>query len=303
MTASVVGDFPGVAITVSVGNEGISRRHVYSTIEPAGLPVAVELNVGEEEQGFTMEFWGDPPATYTLDIFSPGGERIPKILERLIGNQEISLFFEKTLIHIDYFMVESETGKQVILLRFKNPSPGLWRFQIYARGDLQGAFHIWLPSDGFISADTFFQNASSSTTLTSPGNSLVPISVTAYNTITNTIYPNSGRGFSTSNIINPDLAAPGVNLQCPDLNHGFTAITGTGAAAAHTAGIAAMLLEWSIINGNLPGIDTVGIKKFLIRGAARSSLYRYPERTWGYGMVDIYNSFDLLRADIFGKYL
>ncbi len=300
MTASMVGDFSGVAVTVAAGNEGNSRRHFYSTIVPGGEPVSVELNVGEE-QGFTLEFWGDPPAIYTLDISSPGGEYVPRLQERLVGNQEISLFFEETLIHIDYIMVETETGKQVILLRFKNPAPGLWTFRVYARGDIRGSFHIWLPSGEFITTDTFFQNGTASTTITSPGNSLVPITASAYNSMTNSIYQESGRGFSTNNIINPDLAAPGVNLQCPDLNHGYTSVTGTGAAAAHTAGITAMMLEWSIVRNNFPGLDTVGIKKFLIRGAARSNRYRYPDQSWGYGSVDIYNSFDLLRSEIFGR--
>jgi hypothetical protein len=74
-------------------------------------------------------------------------------------------------------------------------------------------------------------------------------------------------------------------------------MSGTSAAAAHTTGAAAMLLEWGIVRGNYPGIDSVEVKKFLIRGAQRNTNLTYPNRDWGYGIMDIYNVFDTLRAD------
>lgn len=295
---SVVADFPSVCVSVSAGNEGNSSRHFNSMIEPSAPPVAVELKIGENESGFTMELWGDPPVIYTLDITSPSGEYIPKIYVSLVQNQEISFITENTVISIECFIVEVESGKQVIVLRFKNPTPGIWVFRVYGRGDLQGNVNIWLPSGDFISKNTYFLNPDPYTTITSPGNSIVPITLTAYNSNNNRLYMEGGKGFSTSNIINPDLAAPGVNIQCPALDHTFTTLTGTSAAAAHTAGIAAMILEWSIVRNNYPDIDTVGIKKFLIRGANRSSQLQYPNREWGYGSIDLFNSFNLLRTDI-----
>ncbi|OYO40247.1 hypothetical protein CG709_21495, partial [Lachnotalea glycerini] len=87
---SVAADFPSVCISVSGGNEGRLRRHFYSTIDPTGPPVPVELNVSENESGFTMELWGDPPVIYSLDILSPSGEYIPKIYVSLVQNQEIT---------------------------------------------------------------------------------------------------------------------------------------------------------------------------------------------------------------------
>lgn len=295
---SMIADFPGVGVSISAGNEGNSRRHFYSTLDPDSKPVPVELNVGENETGFTMELWGDPPTIYSIDIISPSGEYIPRISESLVQNQEISFLFEGTIININYFLVEVGTGKEVILFRFEKPSKGIWKFQVYGRGDLQGFFHIWLPSENFISQNTYFINSNPYTTLTSPGNSIVPITITAYNPFNDALYPNSGKGYSTSNIIKPDLAAPGVGIQCPALDHSFTTMTGTSAATAHAAGIAAMILEWCIVDNHYPGIDTVGIKKFLMRGAKRSKLFQYPNRDWGYGIIDVYNSFNLLRTDI-----
>jgi subtilisin family serine protease len=297
LLSSVLADFPGVVMIVSAGNEGNSRRHYYGEIDSTIGYTTVELNVGENEQGFVMEIWGAAPNTYSIDILSPTGEYIPRIAESLRVNREVTFIFEKTLITVDYQMVEASTGDQLILLRFQNPTQGIWRLQVYGRGDLPGSIHIWLPMNGFVSDNTYFIQPDPYTTITAPGNALVPITITAYNMDNNNLYQKVSRGYSRSNIVKPELAAPGVNMVSPNLEKGFTTVSGTGSAAAHTTGIAALLLEWGIVRGNYPGIDTVEVKKFLIRGARRSSNLSYPNRDWGYGMVDIYNVFDILRAD------
>lgn len=297
---SVGADFPGVAVSVAAGNEGNTRRHFFSEI-PADVGYSVvELNVGEGEPGFSMEIWGNAPNTYSVDILSPTGETIPRIAESLRVTREISFVFERTTISVDYQLVEAQTGDQLILMRFRNPTPGIWRLQVYTRGNLRGAFHIWLPMNGFLSDNTYFTQADPYTTITSPGNSLVPITLTAYSADNNNLYQRASRGYSRINTIKPELAAPGVNIQSPTLDKGYAAISGTGAAAAHTAGITAMILEWGIIRKNYPGIDTVEVKKFLIRGATRNPGLVYPNRDWGYGMIDIYNVFDVLRSEVQG---
>lgn len=292
---SVGADFSGVVVSIAAGNEGNTRRHFYGEIDPGEESLTVEMNVGEGNAGFSMEIWGTAPNTYSVDILSPTGEYIPRIVETLQVNKDIAFVFERTVIQVDYFMVEPKSGDQLILMRFRNPTAGIWRFQVYSRGDLKGTFHIWLPMNGFITQDTYFVQSNPYTTVTSPGNSLVPITITAYNPENNNLYQAASRGYSRIGTIKPELAAPGVNLLGPNLEQGFSQTTGTSAAAAHTAGIAALLLEWGIVRGNYPGIDTVEVKKFLIRGARRSPNTTYPNRDWGYGILDVYNVFDVLR--------
>ena len=295
---SIEGNFPGIVACVAAGNEGDARRHFFSVVDPSVGYSTVELNVGENEDGFTMELWGSAPNSYSIDIMSPTGEYIPRIVESLRINRVISFVFKKTSIIIDYQMVESTTGDQLILIRFSDPTPGIWKFQVYSRGDLQGSFHIWLPMNGFIKADTYFIQSNPYTTVTSPGNSRVPITVTAYNTATNNLYSRSSRGYNRMGVIKPEIAAPGVNIKAPSLNREYTTMTGTSAAAAHTAGIAALILEWGIVRGNYPDIDTVEVKKFMIRGAKRLPGTIYPNRDWGYGILDVYNVFYYLRSEI-----
>lgn len=288
-------DFSGIATTIAAGNEGNAAGHFYSEINPTLGYSTVELNVGENEAGFTMEIWGNAPNTYSIDILSPTGEYIPRITESLNLSREISFVFEKTIILVDYQMVETSTGDQIILMRFHNPTPGTWTFKVYTRGDLQGIINIWLPLSGFISDNTYFVQPDPYTTVTSPGNSPVPLTVTAYSPDNNTLYRRASKGYSRKNNVKPELAAPGVNIQAPNLQKGFSVMTGTSAAAAHTAGVVAMTFEWAVVKGNYPDVDIIEIKNFLIRGAQRNPKLSYPNRDWGYGILDLYSAFNALR--------
>lgn len=286
----------GIAIIVATGNEGNARRHYFGTINKTSGSDMVELNVGENESGFSMELWGQRPGIFSIDILSPSGEYVPRIASGIDDYREVTFVFERTIIHVDYQIVESQSGDQLILLRFDKPAPGIWRFNVYERGDLPLGFHIWLPMEGFISNNTYFIKSDPYTTILTLGNTLLPITITAYNTIDESLSLNAGRGYSRIGTVKPDVAAPGVNVIGPTLDNTFTEFTGTSVAAAHTTGIAAMLLEWGIVNGNLPGMSTVEMKKLIIRGARRDINLEYPNRDWGYGILDIYNVFDSLRT-------
>lgn len=287
-----------VAMVIAAGNEGDTKRHYFGIVDPMKGFETVELNVGENEVGFSMELWGRSPGIFSIDILTPSGEYVPRITARLDENREISFIFEQTIIYVDYRMVESQSGDQLILIRFRNPAPGIWKFNVYGRGDLQLAFHIWLPMNGFISLDTYFINSNPYSTILEIGNGTVPITVTAYNYENNSLYLNASRGPTRIGTMKPELTAPGVNILSPTLNQGFTPVTGTSASAAHTTGLCALLLEWGIIRGNLRDMSTIDIKNFLIRGARRDPNLIYPNYEWGYGIVDVFHVFDRLRRGI-----
>ena len=116
----------------------------------------------------------------------------------------------------------------------------------------------------------------------------------AYNTENNSIYVNSSRGPTRLGTLRPDFCAPGVNILGPNLEKSYTTGTGTGLAAAHVTGLAAMLLEWGVVRGNSTSMATPEIKTLLIRGAVQESGIIYPNNSWGYGRVNIYNSFQSL---------
>lgn len=293
---STVSDFSNTTVVTSAGNEGMNKRHYHSSIDPALGYNTVELNVGQADKGFFMELWGDAPGIYTLDITSPDGEYIPKLLPRIRGNQRIRFIFQDTVIYIDNLIAESQTGDQLILMRFHNMSPGIWRFNVYGHSNLTTGFNIWLPMGDMISDQTYFINSTIYTTILAPGTAHTPITITAYHQDTGGLYAQASRGYTRNDIIKPELAAPGVDYIAPALNNEFLSFSGTGVAAAHTAGIAALIMEWGAVKGNQPNLSTLEVKNYLIRGASRQQNMVYPNRAWGYGILDLYNTFYIFKS-------
>ena len=288
----------GVAIVTAVGNEGNARRHYSGIIDPALGYNTVELNVGMGETGFTMEIWGASPNLYTIDITTPSGEYVPRMDMKLNETRILTFIFEATIIFLDYTLVEAQSGDQLIILRFSDPVPGIWRFNVYGRGIAPLVFNIWLPMNDFIMEDTYFIHSDPRLTLLSVACAPIPISVTAYDVVNDSLYLDAGRGYTSIGYIKPDIAAPGVNITAPSLEQSFLQVTGTSAAVAHTAGVAAMLFEWGIVNGRYPQMSTQDMKVFMMRGARRNRSMEYPNRDWGYGILDVYNVFESLRREM-----
>ncbi|NLK27490.1 MAG: S8 family peptidase [Clostridiales bacterium] len=293
-----IADIPGTAVITAVGNEGNGKRHYFGVVDATIGYDTVELNVAENEPGFSMILWGNRPSIYSIDILSPGGEYVPRIPPRINENQDVSFIFETTIINVDFQIIQTPAGDQMILLRFQNPSPGIWRFRVFDVNEAAAGFHIWLPMEHFISPNTFFIRSDPYTTVLDPANTFSIVSVTAYNPVDDSLYLNAGRGYNRRGQVTPKVAAPGVNIISPTLRQEFAPVTGTSAAAAHTAGIAAMMLEWGIVRGNYPGFDTAEVRNYMIRSARRNPDTVYPNPDWGYGILDVFNVFDILRSSI-----
>ena len=54
-------------------------------------------------------------------------------------------------------------------------------------------------------------------------------------------------------------------------------------------------MEWGYVKGNDLDVNTTRIKNYLIRGARREDGRIYPSREWGYGIVDLYETFLRIR--------
>ncbi|MFA9377834.1 MAG: S8 family peptidase [Lachnotalea sp.] len=284
----------GVGISIAAGNEG-NRGHHYSGVVDTAIGYdTVELKVGANNSGFSMELWGKSPNIFSIDVLSPTGQYIPRIPARLKETRELNFLFEKTKVFVDYELVESQTGGEIILIRFQNPMEGIWRFRVYSTINIEPQFHMWLPIYNFLNEETHFIKPDPFYTLTTPANTIIPIVATAYNYRNKSLYIYSSKGFTIENIVNPTFAAPGVNMIVPTLNNQYTEMSGTSISAAFTTGVVAMLLEWGVVKGNQTQLDTLQIKNFLIRGAERDPNMVYPNKEWGYGILDVYNAFSTL---------
>jgi hypothetical protein len=185
----------------------------------------------------------------------------------------------------------------VIQIRFTTPNSGVWKIRVYNMYQIGGIYDIWLPISDFISQDTIFLKPSAEVTITDPANSKAVITVGAYNHKTNSIYINSGRGNSRRNAIKPTLVAPGVQIQGPKNNTtSYIARTGTSSACALTAGATACLFTWAITKGNMTSITGTLVQFYLIAGVRTNLDLTYPNKEWGYGSLDLYHVFEVLRS-------
>lgn len=292
-------DSAGVAVTVAGGNEGQERRHFYgeglsdsdTQMRITSKMVEMEISVGSDVSGFTMELWGYAPNRYSVGITSPEGRNIERSIARIRETREIQFLLEETVIHLSTDIVERSSGDQVIIFQFERPTEGIWIIQVYEEGIRNLGFHCWLPLSNFLKKNTYFLRSNPYTTMTCPGNSKSLITVESYDHNNMTLYPNNSRGFSRINDIKPELLAPGVNIVGPGLRSNFVTKSGSSVAAAQVSGITALLLEWGVIRGNQSNMDGVLIRNFLIRGARRNPNIVYPNRQWGYGVVNLYQTF------------
>ena len=289
-----VANFSQVSVSVAAGNEGNTRNHSTGIFSQGREQVVTELRVAEREQGFTMEFWGEPPEIYGLSIQSPTGEILE--VSSSIGSrtQELSFVFVETKVYVNYILIERQTGYSLVYIRFFHPASGIWKIFTQARKQQNVQFYIWLPVEGLISQDTYFLEPSPYTTVTAPGDARNSITATAYQHRDGSIYIAAGRGYTPDGMITPHLAAPGVNVKVPLVRGGFGTRSGTSISAAQTAGIAALLFEWAIIRDNQPFFTGSSVKYYLQRGARREENMQYPNPEWGYGKVDLYHTFELL---------
>lgn len=293
---STVGTQINQVVVVAGGNEGNSAHHFSGHIDGTGS-VNVEIRVSEGTRGFLLETWGSVPDFFSISVRSPGGEVIPPVSGRLGQSLEYTFVYEKTRIRLDYQPVEADTGKEVAVLRFENPTQGIWTVIVIREGgNGSGNFNMWLPIRQFIDGTAEFLQPNPETTLTSPSFAQPPMAVTAYNSRNNSFYYNSGQGFGANGEIKPDLSAPGVDISvATGTIQGRTVVgtgTGTSLAAALTAGAAAQFMQWAVVEDNSPYAGGISTRNYFLRGAARDAAYTYPSRQWGMGRLDMEGVFN-----------
>lgn len=293
----------GLINVIAAGNETGLAHHYFGELPSGQSHEEVEIRVASGERGFVAELWSNVIDLYTIGFVSPSGETISRIPMTLGRDSRITFLLEPTIITISYVPHETGSGRQLIFFRFENPTAGVWRIRVYNSLYLNGEFHIWLPVDGFCLPETVFLRPDPNTTITNPGNTRFPLTISAYNHTDGSIYLHSSRGFTIDGHIKPDIAAPGVNVYGPALSGPppsgggipMTRKTGTSVAAAITAGAIANLVSWGLFFGNDINMNDASIRGYIIRGAKRTPGYVYPNREFGYGTLDLYQSFLQMR--------
>lgn len=302
-------------IVTATGNEAGAGHHFYGILPQNNLdqrpqvpgPLAddyvdVEIQVGDNVPGFVMEQWALSPQLYQVSLLSPSGELRPVSVAQLGGSQTYRFIIEGTEITTDENVAEGSMGNQLIFFRFTNPAAGIWRLRVSLRSGSSGRFHIFLPMTSMLQGNVYFLRPSPETTLLSPSDALRVISAGGYNDSNNSLYLASGRGLTLDGNIKPDFVAPAVDVTgaanvpaSRPASLRYVVQTGTSASAAFAAAASALALEWLVENVGNNATNTTTVKNFLIRGTTKVPNELFPNASWGYGIMDVYQSFLNLR--------
>lgn len=282
------------SVVTATGNEANTRHHFQGRITGEMEYEDVEITVEDDMDGFFIEMWADQPELYAVSIISPTGEQVPKIPVRK-GSEIFEFIFEGTTVAVDYRIEAQSSASQLIYIRFVKPRKGLWIIRVFPESVVTGLYNMWLPMQQMTGGNVFFLRSNPDMTITMPGTARQVITAGGYRVANRSIFADSGRGYTTAGEIKPDFVAPAVDIYGPGLRGNYLTFTGTSAAAAITAGAVAQVMQWAIVEQKQPTLSNAGIKNMLIRGAQKSVDRSYPNREWGYGILDVYQSFEKLR--------
>ncbi len=289
-----------ISFIVAAGNEGDRAHHAGGELKESQT---VPLNIASDERGIIFQLYKPVLNDITIQMVNPSGI-VSEQISIVQGYKEGTIGQDKYYIYYTGPKPFNMNGEITISLIPTGNFllSGIWKLNITSRGEYQGRYNIWLPiaqglnpSTSFLEPDVYF-------TIGIPATVQSVFSVGSYNGITNTISSFSGRGQLSTDIIKPELVAPGENIESVIPGGRLDTKSGTSMAAPNVSGICALLMQWGMVDGNDPFLHGERLKYYLVRGARRGRpQVVYPNPTWGYGQVCAQASFDslkLLRGDL-----
>jgi subtilisin family serine protease len=291
---SEVANLVGVCLCIAAGNESQARHHTKGLISAKGESQNMDVNVGGYPADFFISIWNSLADKLSISIMSPTGEYIARIPPKTGSVQMTDLVLERSKVRVACYFPLEGSGGQLTTVRVLDATPGIWTVTMHGDIILNGIFNAWLPLTGFVSPNVEFLAANPYYTVTVPSTTTGAISCGAYNSENESLYLNTSWGPTRIEIMAPDLVAPGVDI-LGVYPTGYGSMSGTSAAAAITAGACALMMQWGIVKGNDVSISTHQIRAYLIRGCSRKQTISYPNPQWGYGALNLQQTFNLMR--------
>lgn len=287
---SFVSQRVGYAFVTAVGNEANAKHHTQGKIPATRAADRISIKVGEQGASFTVIIHSPGYDKISAGVTSPTGEAVPRVSFQSGLEYSNQLVLENTRITLRYFRDNNNN----VIVSFKNATQGIWNIILYGDLIINGEYWAWLPITGQISPTVEFLRPIPEYTIVIPSTALRAIKCGAYNSKDQSLLVSSSWGPTRLLRIAPDFVAPGVDVK-GIYPTGYGTMTGTSVAAAITAGIAALLFEWGIVNGNKPAMDSDLIRSYLISGCQRESNLAYPNIQWGFGKVNLYGTFEVIK--------
>ena len=290
----MVANITGVCVCASAGNESQDRHHTRMVIPNQNSTVDININTQQQQSGIYLSILNSASDRISVSLKSPTGEIVTRIPARAGTTYTSRLVLERAKVTIQYFFPLSISSGQATIVKIENATPGIWTVTLYGDIIIDGTVDAYLPLTSIGYTNVEFLEPDPNYTITVPGTSSAVITVGAYNDEDNSLFINSSWGPTRLPATSPDFVAPGVRVS-GIFPTGPGVMSGTSVATAITTGACALMLQWGIVEGNATTLDTFQIKGYLIRGCDRDDNRTYPNFQWGYGKLDLYNSFNLIR--------
>lgn len=290
----LVANITGVCICAAAGNESQERHHTRFKLGGAGSTADIEINVKDGAKGVYMTILNSPADRVSVSLKSPTGELIGRIPAKSGTSYTSRLILEKSTVTIEYNFPLPEGSGQEILVKIEDATAGIWTVTVYGDIVIDGTVDAYLPVSSVGYPGIEFTSPDPNYTVTVPASNGTLISCGGYDNAENRLYTDTSWGPTRQPQNSPDLVAPGVRVT-GIYPTGIGTNSGTSVAAAITTGACALMLQWGIVDGNYVSLNTFQIKDFLIKGCSRDGTRTYPNQQWGYGRLDLYNSFNLMR--------
>ena len=287
-------------ICVGSGNEGAARGHFAGNISRDSR---VELAVGNYERNLNIQLWKNYSDVFRIRLQTPGGEEAELSTNIQGGKYTLELEQTRILVYLGEplpYAVAQEIYLEMIPVTGSYINAGIWTIRLEPVMTVTGQYYLYLPAGNGRGDSTGFYRSTPQVTLTVPSTAAKVITVGAYDPVYDTYADFSGRGYADSTrtigvaaagLTKPDLVAPGVNIQAPDVYGTFTPATGTSFATPIVRGAAALLMEWGIVRGNDPFLYGEKIKAYLRKGARPlKGEKEYPNDRVGYGRLCVADS-------------
>ncbi len=287
-------------VVTSTGNQGNTDTHTSGEIKSNGDSQIIELNCGKEQKGLVLQIYAQRPSKIKLGILSPSGERFENTNPRktkhiLINDAPIWKFiYEGTTVQVTYDSPDEFTGDDKFVIKMEGITEGVWRFILTSNNIVDGKYYAWILQRELLAENTRFLNPSPYTTLTIPGTAKTIINTSYYNQNNGAIVSESGRGYTMKDYIQPIITAGGINAITTKPGGGTITMSGASVAGAILAGCCALIIQWAVVDGNDPQMYATKLQAYIIRGARKREGDTYPNRQWGYGILDMQEIFKSL---------
>lgn len=287
-------NIPGVCTCISIGNESQARHHYSQQFSSEGTPENIELKITESQSDLFVMITNRICDRVSASVRSPTGELVSRVPAKSGSTFTTQLVLERSEVSITYFYPLEGSGDQVTIVRLRKATAGVWTITVYGDIIINGRIDAWLPLTGFVSPTTEFLSSNPYSTITTPATAYGSIRCGAYNSLRGSLYPKSSWGPTRLEPHIPDLVAPGYQVG-GFYPTGYGTMDGTSVATAIVSGACASMLQWGIVEGNDLGFSTPLIRAYLIRGCTRSEQISYPNPQWGYGTLNLMQSFLYMR--------